>query len=69
MGVKQVHSHTNGVCFTLEVTDYFIQQLSATDWLTMARDSSCAEAFKTQLPSFVSVTLCANVSHEVETSL
>jgi hypothetical protein len=48
---------TNGVRFTLEVTEYFIHQLSEADWLTRARDSRCVEESTTQLPSFVSVTL------------
>jgi hypothetical protein len=49
--------YTNGVCFMFEVTEYFIHHLSEADWLTRARDSRCAEASKTQPPSFVSVTL------------
>jgi hypothetical protein len=44
----------NGACFTLEVTGYFIHQLSEADWLTRARDRRCAEASKIR-PSSVSV--------------
>jgi hypothetical protein len=38
-----------------QVTEYFIHQLP--DWFARARDSRCAEASKTQPPSFVLVTL------------
>jgi hypothetical protein len=48
---------TNGICFTLEVTEYFIHQLPEADWLIRGCESRCAEASKTQPPSFVSVTL------------
>jgi hypothetical protein len=51
------HTNTNGVCFTLEVTEYFIHHLCEADWLTRARDSRCAEVSNTQPPSFVTVTL------------
>jgi hypothetical protein len=43
----------------LEVTEYFIHQLDEADWLTRACNSTRAEAFKTQPPSFVLVTLRA----------
>jgi hypothetical protein len=41
---RERERYTSGVCFTLEVTEYFIDQLSEAGWLTMARDSTCAEA-------------------------
>jgi hypothetical protein len=47
----------NGVYFMPEVTEYFIHQLSEADWLMTACDSTCAEASKTWLLSFVLVTL------------
>jgi hypothetical protein len=43
---------THGIGFTLEVTEYFIHQLSEADRLMRACDSRCTEAPKTQLPSF-----------------
>jgi hypothetical protein len=49
--------YTNGICFMLEVTEYFIHQLSEADWLSKACDSRCTEASKTQPLSFVLVTL------------
>jgi hypothetical protein len=49
---KERERDTNGICFTLEVTEYFIHQLSEADWLMGACDSRCTEASKTQPPSF-----------------
>jgi hypothetical protein len=49
--------YTNSICFTLEITEYFIHHLSEADWLTRACDSRCTEASKTQPPSFMLVTL------------
>jgi hypothetical protein len=49
--------YTNGICFTLEVTEHFIHQLSEVDWLTKAWDSRCAEVSKIWPPLFVTVTL------------
>jgi hypothetical protein len=48
---------TNGACFTLKVTEYFIYQSSEADWFRRARDSKCADALETRPPSRVSVTL------------
>jgi hypothetical protein len=48
---------TDGVCFTLEATEYFTHQLSEADWLTTARASRCAEASKTQLPPALKLVL------------
>jgi hypothetical protein len=49
------HTHTDDVCLSLEVTEYFIQQLSEADWLTKVRDSRCAGASKTWAPCFMLV--------------
>jgi hypothetical protein len=48
---------TNGVCFTLEVTEYLIYQFSEAILLMRACDSRCTEVSKTQPPLFVLVTL------------
>jgi hypothetical protein len=40
-----------------EVTEYFIHEIPEVDWFMMTHDSRCAEASKTQPPSFVLVTL------------
>jgi hypothetical protein len=47
--------HTNCVCFTHKSLNTLYTHSEA-DWLTRSRDSRCAEASKTQPPSFVSVT-------------
>jgi hypothetical protein len=54
---RRQSKHTNGACFTLEVTEY-----SEDDWITEARDSTCAEASRTHPPSFVLVSLIADHS-------
>jgi hypothetical protein len=48
---------SSGVRFTLEVDEFVIHQLSEAHWLTRSGVSTCAEASKTQPPSFMSVTL------------
>jgi hypothetical protein len=54
---RKREKYINGVFFTFEVTEYFMHQLPAADWLARAHDSTCAEASKTRSPSFISVTL------------
>jgi hypothetical protein len=47
--------YTYGICFMLEVTEYFIHQHSEDDWLMKACDSRCTEAQKSLMPSSVLV--------------
>jgi hypothetical protein len=57
MGDAEREIYTNGICFTLQVTDYFMHQLSEADWLTRAHNSRCTKASNTWPLSLVSVTL------------
>lgn len=51
---------TYDICFTLEVAEYFLYQVSEADWLMTTCDSTCAQVSKNQLPLFISVTLAMN---------
>jgi hypothetical protein len=56
--------YTNDICFMPEGTEYFIHQRSEVDGVTRACDSRCAEASKTKLSLFVSVTLVSQMNSQ-----
>jgi hypothetical protein len=43
---REIDVCTNGISFTLKVTEFFIQSSEA-DWLIRVCDSRCTEAFRT----------------------
>jgi hypothetical protein len=52
---NEMYTHTT-ICFTPEVTEYFIHHLSEADWLMRACDI-CAEVSKSWLPTFMPATI------------
>jgi hypothetical protein len=53
---RLLHAWSNWILYT-PTTRASVQQVTEADWLTRGRDSRCAEASKTQPPSFVSVSI------------